>query len=76
MHDTFKCKRCLNGRQVVKPAYKEISAGAQAMDTSTWNHFSEPDLKLVFDDVLRDVGKDLVTFVFQNKSHEKVLVRM
>ena len=46
------------------------------MDTSTWNHFSEPDLKLVFDDVLRDVGKDLVTFVFQNKSHEKVLVRM
>lgn len=75
MHDTFKCKRCVKNRQVIKPVEREISAGASAQDTSTWNHFSELEFNKVHDDVLREVGKGLVSYVFQNKSHETVLMR-
>ena len=68
-HDTFKCKRCINGRQVVKPKEGTINTGATAADTSTWNHFSADDMFKVFDPVLREeaLATKAVTFVFQNK---------
>ncbi|KAI0082617.1 DNA repair protein, SNF2 family [Panus rudis PR-1116 ss-1] len=63
-HETFKCKRCKNGRQVLK---------AQALlygDASTWNHFTNPELKNNHDDLLRaEVGLPEVSFVFQYISH-------
>lgn len=63
-HETFKCKRCKNGRQVMK---------AQALlygDASTWNHFTNEELKNNHDDLLRaEVGLPDVSFVFQYISH-------
>ncbi|WBW73540.1 DNA-dependent ATPase Rad54/Rhp54 [Schizosaccharomyces osmophilus] len=63
-HETFKCKRCRNGKQFIR---------APAMlygDTSTWNHFTNPTLEKIEDHLLkRECGKDQVTTVFQYKSH-------
>ncbi|CAL1704639.1 unnamed protein product [Somion occarium] len=63
-HETFKCKRCSNGRQLRK---------AQALlygDASTWNHFTNTELKNNHDDLLRaEVGLPQVSFVFQYISH-------
>ncbi|KAF8320056.1 DNA repair protein, SNF2 family [Clavulina sp. PMI_390] len=63
-HDTFKCKRCKNGKQVVK---------AQAMlygDPSTWDHWNNADLKNNHDDLLRsECGGEDISFVFQYISH-------
>ncbi|PPR01479.1 hypothetical protein CVT26_015102 [Gymnopilus dilepis] len=63
-HDTFKCKRCKDGKQMVKaPA---LLYG----DASTWNHFTNPELKNNHDDLLRaEVGLPEVSFVFQYISH-------
>ncbi|KAF9052862.1 DNA repair protein, SNF2 family [Panaeolus papilionaceus] len=63
-HDTFKCKRCKDGRQMVKaPA---LLYG----DASTWNHFTNVELKNNHDDLLRaEVGLPEVSFVFQYISH-------
>ncbi|GAA5930226.1 hypothetical protein JCM1841_000609 [Sporobolomyces salmonicolor] len=59
-HDHFKCKRCKDGKQIVK---------APAMlygDTSTWNHLSNPCLKNIHDDLLRaETGLGAVTACFQ-----------
>ncbi|KAJ3136146.1 hypothetical protein HK100_002072 [Physocladia obscura] len=55
-HDTFKCKRCIRGRQVTKPG--KMSAGATACDTSAWNHLSVEDMHKMNDSILKDaVGK-------------------
>ncbi|KAJ6502461.1 DNA repair protein, SNF2 family [Mycena sanguinolenta] len=63
-HETFKCQRCKNGKQVLK---------APAMlygDGSTWNHFTNAELKNNHDDLLRaEVGLNEVSFVFQYISH-------
>ncbi|KAF7338222.1 DNA repair protein rhp54 [Mycena venus] len=63
-HETFKCKRCRDGKQILK---------APAMlygDASTWNHFTNAELKNNHDDLLRaEVGLDEVSFVFQYISH-------
>ncbi|KAI0093730.1 DNA repair protein, SNF2 family [Irpex rosettiformis] len=63
-HETFKCKRCKNGRQTFK---------AQALlygDASTWNHFTNEELRNNHDDLLRaEVGLPEVSFVFQYISH-------
>ncbi|KAF8636674.1 hypothetical protein AX17_003480 [Amanita inopinata Kibby_2008] len=63
-HETFKCKRCRNGRQIMK---------AQALlygDASTWNHFTNEELKNNHDDLLRaEVGLPEISFVFQYISH-------
>ncbi|KAJ3386210.1 DNA-dependent ATPase protein rad54 [Entophlyctis sp. JEL0112] len=66
-HDTFKCKRCIRGRQVTKPA--KMSAGATASDTSAWNHFSVEDLNKMNDTILKDAASKtgVVTFVFENE---------
>ncbi|KAJ3768773.1 DNA repair protein, SNF2 family [Lentinula raphanica] len=63
-HETFKCKRCKNGRQLIKaPA---LLYG----DASTWNHFTNEELKSNHDDLLRaEVGLPEVSFVFQYISH-------
>ncbi|KAH9935029.1 P-loop containing nucleoside triphosphate hydrolase protein [Fomitopsis serialis] len=63
-HETFKCKRCKDGRQVIKaPA---LLYG----DASTWNHFTNTELKNNHDDLLRaEVGLPEVSFVFQYISH-------
>ncbi|KAG5438349.1 hypothetical protein PCANB_002837 [Pneumocystis canis] len=63
-HDTFKCKRCKNGKQFVKaPA---LLYG----DTSTWNHFSESSLEKINDFLLQqEMGNNIVSFVFQYVSH-------
>ncbi|KAI8608219.1 SNF2 family N-terminal domain-containing protein [Chytriomyces sp. MP71] len=66
-HDTFKCKRCIKGRQVTKPG--RMSAGATANDTSNWNHFGVEDLHKMHDSVLKESAQKtkMVTFVFENE---------
>ncbi|KAJ7111524.1 DNA repair protein, SNF2 family [Mycena crocata] len=63
-HETFKCKRCRDGKQILK---------APAMlygDASSWNHFTNAELKNNHDDLLRaEVGLKEVSFVFQYISH-------
>ncbi|KAK0228711.1 DNA repair protein, SNF2 family [Armillaria fumosa] len=63
-HETFKCKRCKNGKQITKaPA---LLYG----DASTWNHFTNEELKNNHDDLLRaETGLPEVSFVFQYISH-------
>ncbi|KAI0273725.1 P-loop containing nucleoside triphosphate hydrolase protein [Gloeopeniophorella convolvens] len=63
-HETFKCKRCKNGKQVIK------SSALLYGDASTWNHFTNEELKNNHDDLLRaEVGNPEVSFVFQYISH-------
>lgn len=63
-HDTFKCKRCKNGKQTIK------SPALLYGDASTWNHFTNVELKNNHDDLLRaEVGLPEVSFVFQFVSH-------
>lgn len=66
-HDTFKCKRCKDGKQIIRaPA---ILYG----DTSTWNHFTNKKgggLGNIQDLLLRqESGQDIVSAVFQYISH-------
>ncbi|KAG0257085.1 DNA-dependent ATPase protein rad54 [Actinomortierella ambigua] len=64
-HETFKCKRCVNGRQVEKAA--QVSYG----DTSTWNHFKgDQDLEKLTDPLLKaEAESGAISFVFQYISH-------
>ncbi|KZV69024.1 SNF2 family domain-containing protein [Peniophora sp. CONT] len=63
-HETFKCKRCKNGKQIIK------SPALLYGDASTWNHFTNTELKNNHDDLLRaEVGLPEVSFVFQYISH-------
>lgn len=63
-HDTYKCKRCRDGKQV------EPSKAMLYGDTSTWNHFGRSDLGKLHDDLLRaEIMHDDVSFVFQYCSH-------
>ncbi|KAJ3185319.1 DNA-dependent ATPase protein rad54 [Gaertneriomyces sp. JEL0708] len=77
-HDTFRCKRCVKGMQVIRPPENEISAGAGAADTSTWSHFSKIELHKTFDSILREEGlaTGAVTYIFQNKSHDQQVVKL
>lgn len=63
-HDTYKCKRCREGKQFVK---------AQALlygDASTWNHYPNEELGKMHDDLLRaELGLPEVSYVFQYISH-------
>ncbi|ODO10107.1 hypothetical protein I350_02335 [Cryptococcus amylolentus CBS 6273] len=63
-HDTYKCKRCKDGKQYVKaPA---LLYG----DASTWNHFPNAELGKMHDDLLRaELGLPEVSYVFQYVSH-------
>ncbi|KAG0203509.1 DNA-dependent ATPase protein rad54 [Mortierella sp. GBA30] len=64
-HETFKCKRCVDGRQVMKAP--QVSYG----DTSTWNHFKgDHDLQKLTDPLLKEESEtDAISFVFQYISH-------
>ncbi|WVQ96659.1 hypothetical protein IAU59_003765 [Kwoniella sp. CBS 9459] len=63
-HDTYKCKRCKDGKQFVKaPA---LLYG----DASTWNHFPNAELGKMHDDLLRaELNLPEVSYVFQYVSH-------
>ncbi|KZP01852.1 DNA repair protein, SNF2 family [Calocera viscosa TUFC12733] len=63
-HETFKCKRCKNGKQFMK------SPALLYGDASTWNHHQNPELKDMHDDLLRaECGEPQVSTVFQYISH-------
>ncbi|KAK3828039.1 MAG: putative dsDNA-dependent ATPase Rad54 [Benniella sp.] len=64
-HETFKCKRCVDGRQTAKAS--AVSYG----DTSTWNHFKgDHDLLKLTDPLLKDeADTGAISFVFQYISH-------
>lgn len=83
-HETYKCKRCKDGRQVTKaPAllYGDGSTyvvfsffsflfGDSFHIPNRWNHFTNAELKNNHDDLLRaEVGLPEVSFVFQYISH-------
>jgi DNA repair and recombination protein RAD54 and RAD54-like protein len=63
-HDTFKCKRCKDGKQMVKAPVLLYG------DASTWNHYRNEELKNNHDDALRaEVGQPEISFLFQYISH-------
>lgn len=80
-HETFKCKRCKDGKQVIKaPALLYGDASTYVFYISPaicfmlrhcrWNHFTNAELKNNHDDLLRaEVGLPEVSFVFQYISH-------
>ncbi|CAO1631210.1 unnamed protein product [Jaminaea pallidilutea] len=63
-HDTYKCKRCADGKQKIK---------APAMlygDSSTWEHLRKDDFGQLHDDLLRaEKNFDDVSFCFEYCSH-------
>ncbi|KAK9709280.1 DNA-dependent ATPase protein rad54 [Basidiobolus ranarum] len=62
-HDTYKCRRCLKGRQH-QNATEPMSYG----DSSSWDHFSELEWMKVYDTILREAGKGTASYAFQYKS--------
>jgi len=74
-HDTFNCKRCVKGRQIGRPPEKELNAGAMAQDTSNWNHYSELELSKLHDKILRESSQGIVSYTFQLKSHDPIIVK-
>ncbi|KAK1897571.1 DNA repair and recombination protein RAD54-like [Dissostichus eleginoides] len=63
-HDRFRCRRCVNGREVRPPA----EASDCTSDLSQWNHCS--DKKGLRDQVLKASWDAAVSFVFHQRSHE------
>lgn len=63
-HNTFNCKRCKDGRQVLKPPAMLYG------DQTTWNHVNHEELKGIHDDLLRnEYNFDEVSYAFQYISH-------
>lgn len=63
-HDTYKCKRCRNGRQFIR------SPAMLYGDATTWNHFSHEELANIQDLLLRqELDHEVLSFVFQYISH-------
>uniref|UniRef100_A0A3B3BM93 RAD54 like n=1 Tax=Oryzias melastigma TaxID=30732 RepID=A0A3B3BM93_ORYME len=64
-HDKFRCRRCVNGRQVRAPA----EGSDCTSDLSQWNHcFDKRGLQ---DPVLKASWDAAVSFVFHQRSHEE-----
>ncbi|RGB44082.1 P-loop containing nucleoside triphosphate hydrolase protein [Rhizophagus diaphanus] len=67
-HSTFKCKRCIEGVQVLPrlPSEKMVYG-----DTSSWDHFTGgSDLLKIKDSILKlEVNQGVVSYVFQYTSH-------
>ncbi|XP_068599411.1 DNA repair and recombination protein RAD54-like [Brachionichthys hirsutus] len=62
-HDRFRCRRCVNGREVRPPAEESDCTS----DLSQWNHgFDKKGLK---DQVLKASWDAAVSFVFHQRSH-------
>jgi DNA repair and recombination RAD54-like protein len=82
-HETFKCKRCKNGKQHIKSqamlygdASTSVISSIVIGDSSfancclSWDHWTSADLKNNHDDLLRsESGGDDISFVFQYISH-------
>ncbi|RCH97478.1 DNA-dependent ATPase protein rad54 [Rhizopus stolonifer] len=64
-HDTFKCKRCIQGKQH-SPA-ESMNYG----DSSTWNHYDKDLIRLPDPMLLPEARKGIVSYVFQYISHIK-----
>ncbi|KAL7329132.1 DNA-dependent ATPase protein rad54 [Mucor circinelloides] len=64
-HDTFKCKRCILGKQHT-PA-ENMNYG----DSSTWNHYDKELIKLPDPILISEAQKGIVSYVFQFISHLK-----
>ncbi|XP_041791523.1 DNA repair and recombination protein RAD54-like isoform X1 [Chelmon rostratus] len=63
-HDKFRCRRCVNGREVRPPADDSDCTS----DLSQWNHcFDKRGLR---DQVLKASWDAAVSFVFHQRSHE------
>ncbi|KZV88421.1 hypothetical protein EXIGLDRAFT_839211 [Exidia glandulosa HHB12029] len=63
-HDSFKCQRCKGA------GLKNVKRAMLYGDASTWNHFTNDELRTNHDDLLRaEVGVQGVSFVFQYISH-------
>ncbi|XP_017293211.1 DNA repair and recombination protein RAD54-like [Kryptolebias marmoratus] len=63
-HDKFRCRRCVNGREVRPPAEDSDCTS----DLSQWNHCL--DKKGLRDQVLKASWDAAVSFVFHQHSHE------
>ncbi|CAL8269802.1 unnamed protein product [Arctogadus glacialis] len=63
-HDKFKCRRCVNGRQVRAPPEDSDCTG----DLSQWHHCS--DKRGLRDRVLQASWDAAVSFVFHQRSHD------
>ncbi|KAK2908393.1 DNA repair and recombination protein RAD54-like [Channa argus] len=63
-HDKFRCRRCVNGREV-RPPPEESDCTS---DLSQWNHCV--DKKGLRDQVLKASWDAAVSFVFHQRSHE------
>ncbi|CDH48267.1 dna repair and recombination protein rad54 [Lichtheimia corymbifera JMRC:FSU:9682] len=64
-HDTFKCKRCIQGKQ-----FRQADA-MQYGDASTWDHYDKDMLKLPDPMLREEAGKGVVSYVFEFISHMK-----
>ncbi|CEG74772.1 Putative SNF2 family N-terminal domain protein [Rhizopus microsporus] len=64
-HDTFKCKRCIQGKQ--HTTAESMNYG----DTSTWNHYDKDLLRLPDPILIAEAHKNIVSYVFQYISHMK-----
>ncbi|XP_007885243.2 DNA repair and recombination protein RAD54-like isoform X2 [Callorhinchus milii] len=64
-HDRFKCRRCVNGRQVRPPPEHSDCTS----DLSQWSHCT--DKRGLRDSVLQAAWDAAVSFVFHHHSHEE-----
>ncbi|CAO3626649.1 unnamed protein product [Cunninghamella blakesleeana] len=64
-HDTFKCKRCVQGKQ------HKAAESMQYGDTSTWDHFDKDLLKIPDPILKEEAGRGIVSYVFEYISHMK-----
>jgi DNA repair and recombination RAD54-like protein len=82
-HETFKCKRCKNGKQQIKSQAMLYGDASTYVASSifcswrtrsdcrlSWDHWTNADLKNNHDDLLRsESGGEDISFVFQYLSH-------
>ncbi|GBB91501.1 hypothetical protein RclHR1_18830001 [Rhizophagus clarus] len=67
-HSTFKCKRCIEGVQILPRLLNEKMTYG---DTSSWDHFTgRSDLLKIKDSILKlEANQGVVSYVFQYTSH-------
>ncbi|KAI7854251.1 P-loop containing nucleoside triphosphate hydrolase protein [Circinella umbellata] len=64
-HDTFKCKRCIQGKQYRKAETMQYG------DASSWDHYDKDLLRLPDSMLREEAGKGVVSYVFGFISHLK-----
>uniref|UniRef100_A0A914YNM5 Uncharacterized protein n=1 Tax=Panagrolaimus superbus TaxID=310955 RepID=A0A914YNM5_9BILA len=66
-HDKIKCKRCVNGLEVIEPPTNADTSS----DLSNWFH-SQTNPRKIPDSVLKNMWNcGVISFVFHQKSHEQ-----